>query len=278
MQQRIDKKAKTASYHFDSLYELARWIEDTKPTWSSTSSYRYPPKQSWDLKAGYQGALKMARDGWIEGAQKAQEALKVFVPQSPAPNLRTDFYGHLPHVPRYCAGAPDSMIRHEKTYGTGKVITLIVPVNAGAMTDAQSMANFGLGIAQYIRQLETQGNRVELWAAQNCAMGTWHYTATIVIKKASQPLDLAVIAFAIGHPAMLRRIGFACYERCACPEYFTYGSPRDLTLATIINPPHGAIILNGMRQANQHATTAEKALEYVKERIEAAMADNQARS
>jgi hypothetical protein len=278
MQKRIDIRAKTAFYAFDSLAELGRYIDDTPATWHIGHSNEYGPSANWDLNAGYRGAVRMAKEGWPEGARRAQQALKAFVPKTPSLALRTDFYGHMPHVPRYCAGAPDNMIRHHKepTIGGGRVLTLYVPVNASGHTDAQSMANYGVAVAQYIQQLEADGLRVELYGL-SCQQGTtgaakgWVLSFSWLLKRADQPLDLAVVTFGIGHPAMLRRLSFALSERSASPEMSSYGNPLRATKAQLINPVNGAVILNGMADAYRYADTPENALDHITKEIDAAI-------
>jgi len=264
---------RTAQYQFDSVAELARYVKDTPNRWGSTQSEKNPPEKSWDLGLGYKRAWELARDGWPEGAKQAQELLKALAQATPRPDVQNDFYGHMPHVPRFCAGAPDSMIRHTKDprAGMGKVLTLYVPVNALASVSGEHMRNFGLGVAQYINQLETEGKRVEVHGALCSLVSGWRVTHTWRIKSADQPLDLAVLAFGIGHPAMFRRLGFALRERCAAPRDWAYGQSVSLELKDIINAPAGAIILNGMKEANKHAQTPSAALAYITKQIEKAL-------
>lgn len=277
---RIDKVKKTARYAFGSLAELGRYVDETPATWRADQSRNHPSDKYWDLNATYDGAVRMAQEGWNEGAARMQEALKAFLPLTPRPDVRNDFYGHTPNVPRFCAGAPDSMIRHVKDarQGMGKVLTLYVPVNAMANVSADCMANFGLGVAQYVNQLETDGHRVELHGAICSLVSDHRVTHTFQLKQAGQYLDLAVIAFAIGHPAMFRRLGFAVRERCDVREDYSYGRPEHLTLTDLIEPAPGAIILNGMRDADCYAPTPEAALEYITKQIETAIAANQERA
>lgn len=273
MQTRIDHKARTARYAFDSLGEFSGWIADTRPTWDLCSSQNNRARLEWDLNAGYAGALEMARNGWNDGAQRMQEALKAFPSRTPEPDTRTDVYGFRPHVPRFCAGAPDSMIRHTTVAetGAGRVLTLAVAINANAGTSAVCMSNFGVAVAQYINQLETDGTRVELMITQVNQFRSWRTCQAITLKHADQPLDLAVVAFAIGHPAMFRRLGFAAMERSAAPAQVGYGMAEGIKLSDLINPAPGIVILNGMGAANTYAPTAAKGLEYVSKQIETAL-------
>lgn len=264
---------------FDSLHELGQFVRNTPRIWSVDHSKANTASRSWDLCAGFDGAVNMAINGWLEGAERVQDALKEFPPKTPAPDTRTDVYGFRPHVPRFCAGAPDSMVRHspKADNGNGPVLTLIVPVNASCNTDAVYMANFGIAVAQYVNQLEMSGTRVELMA---CICNNWTYmnpaslrhSFSWTIKNADQPLDLAVIAFAIGHPAMWRRLGFAVMERTPIKESSCYAySQIPATLADIINAPVGAVILNGMQEAARYAATPAKALAHITKEIDKAI-------
>lgn len=260
-----------ASYQYESLSELGAFIAETPRKWRCRQSEDEQASSYWDLGAGYAGAVKMAREGWLEGARKAEAALAIFVPKDTAPDTVTDFYGHMPHVARYCAGAPDSMIRHapQASAGGGKVLTLYVAVNANGGTSAEAMSNFGLGVAQYINELETVRRiRVELYGTATSDIMGWKVTQTWRIKSADQPLDLAVLAFSIGHPAMLRRLEFALCERCDAPQDSSYGHAGTTSLSDLIDPPSGAYVLNGMNRANTVARTPQLALEYVAGQID----------
>lgn len=276
MQKRIS--GNTYRYAFDSMADMERFIANEPKRWRQNSSADPSHSKSWDLGVTYKQACDMARNGWIDGAAKASQALKVFTPATPAPQMRNDFYGHAPNVPRYCAGAPDNMLRHSPNpnTGTGRVLTFIVAINASSGTDAQCMANYGLAIAQYVNQLEAEGTRVEVIAS--CTEGAVHgsktgnqLTISVTIKRADQPLDLAVISYAIGHPTMFRRLMFAAMERTECPEMEAYGYPQDTADGEVINAPAGAAILNGMRQANTHAKTPEAALAHITAEIDKAI-------
>lgn len=273
MQERINRTDKRAHYAFNSLAELARYVADTAPTWESKSSRDNPASADWDLGAGYSRAWELAREGWNEGARKAQETLKQFAPSTPAPDTRTDFYGHMPHVPRYCAGAPDCMIRKDPrpASGAGKVLTLIVPVNASGSTGASHMHNFGAAVVQYVNQLEASGTRVELYGGIRSRVSGWAISHTWKIKGADQPLDLAVVAFTIGHPAMFRRLGFALRERCAARQDWGYGISEDMRPDDLLNAPAGAVVLNGMKDASSTARTPAAALAYVTKQIDRAL-------
>lgn len=272
MQTRIAPNS--ARYQWGSLHEMAQWIADTPRKWGCQQSNGNNDKgASWDLGVRYPDALKMARVGWLEGAERVQEALQAFPPRSPRPDTRTDMYGFRPHVPRFCAGAPDCMIRHADAAetGGGRVLTLVVPLFISAWVEAQRAANFGVAIAQYINQLECDGTRIELIGCFTQRNHSWRTSQAVTIKNADQPLDLAVIAFAIGHPAMFRRIGFALQERSAAPDDRSYGYPLETVLSDLIDAPPGVVILGGINAGADASYTPAKALEYVSKMIETAL-------
>ena len=276
MQERIDIKAKVSRRAFDSMREFSQWIGTTPRVWPEDASVSERASERWDLSLGYAGALDMAANGWLEGAQRAQRELRTFTPANPAPAMVTDFYGHMPHVPRYCAGAPDCMIRHANPprFGEGKVLTLYVPLSANCYTDARHMANYGLGVAQYVNQLEAEGTRCEVWAVfSSYRLGAdWRATESFKVKSAEQPLDLAVMSFAIGHPAAFRRLSFAANERLPRAAYKSnYGQAVRAKISDLIDPAHGAVILNGMITAEDTATTPGRALEAIGKEIETAI-------
>jgi hypothetical protein len=261
-------------YSFASLGEVGEFMSRPK-TWKGANEAEdpYNTSQDWDLNAGYAACVRMASLGWLEGAEKAQKALKAFEPKSPAPDTRTDFYGYRPHVPRFCAGAPDSMIRRadsDATDGMRRVLSLVVQVNALGHVSAKYMSNFGVAVTQYINQLETDGTRVELSAVIVSQVGSVRLAHTVMLKSADQPLDLAVTAFAIGHPGMFRRIGFGLRERSSAP-YMGYGSTVPARMSDLIEPAPGTVILQGMHEADIHARTPEAALAYVTRMIDRAI-------
>jgi hypothetical protein len=262
-----------ARYFFESLAEMGAWIERTPRTWACNDSVSAGAYTSWDLGAGYDSAVSMAKGGWMDGAQRSQKALEALKATVPEPRQRVDFVGFRPHVQRQIAGDIKCMVRKVKVRadnGKGRVVTLIVPVNATAWVGAEAMANFGVAVAQYVNQMERQRIRVEVIAAMTSKVSGWRVSACVRIKHASQPLDLAVMAFAIGHPAMFRRLGFAIRERCHAPMDTGYGRTVATREDDVINAPQGAIVLNGMADADEHARTPADGVAYVTRTLDAA--------
>lgn len=265
-------------YLFDSLQEVERYISATPRKWRRNASQQNDARQGWDLRAGYEGALELARNGWNEGAARVKQAFKALPPLTPAPREKVDFYGHRPHVPRFCAGAPDNMVRHapDANLGSKSVLTLYCPINALGDVPAQAMANYGVAILHHVNQLELQGVSVELYAVICSLVRRVRVCHVWKCKSAGQPLNLSSVAFSIGHPAAFRRIGFALRERVQAPECAGYGESQRADFKDIIGAPVGAAILNGMVSADIYARTPESALEYVGQEIERALEQREA--
>jgi hypothetical protein len=165
------------------------------------------------------------------------------------------------------------MIRHTATpdSGRGRVLTLIVPVSANWNVSARNMSFFGIGVAQYVRQLEAQGTRVHLIACVTAQIYNTRVTHSWTVKNPDQGLDLASVAFSIGHPACFRRLGFALLERSEAQEISNYGVSIDTRVSDILNAPANAFVLNGMKDANENAVTPADALAFVERQITEAL-------
>jgi len=277
MQVRLNKEGAkpTARYFFDSLQEAQRWIEATPRTWREDASKSNKTSPDWDLNTDYTQALALARDGWREGAAKVTGALKRIPVRSAAPEIRHDFYGYRPNVARAISGRPDAMVRRANNAESNArpIVTLVVPINAGSGVRASSMSNFGIAVMHHVRQLEANKVRVEIVICTTTELhsdGTRLCTA-IRVKRAEQPMNLGTLAFAIGHPAMFRRIIFAIRERTATESDSSYGFSVYTEPSDIVGYKPGTVIINGMRDADTVASTPAKALKYVEAKIEAAM-------
>ena len=272
MQSRIDTHAKTARYFFDSIQEAQQWMAQTPRTWSEKASESKSQGIDWDLGSTFDDAMAMARDGWKEGAAKVGKALKQLPQATPAPTKKNSVYGYRPNAGRYAAGMPDCMVKRAHDNGAGHVVTLVVPINANAYTSARNMSNFGIAVMHHVRALEAQRTRVEIIvsATSHLQCGTRVCTA-IRVKSASQGMDLSVLAFAMGHPAMFRRIMFGLRERTATKTDHGYGQSQNTVPSDIVNMRPGTIILNGMKDADSVASTMEAALKYVEAKVTAGL-------
>ncbi len=218
---------------FDSLAELYQWIEDTPQLPGSgnaaCSNYAAP---DWDLGVGFNGAMEIARNGgqWEQGATMLRKGMAQAAnlrEQSTAPAITYDVAGFMPDVPAYLAGVPENMMRladDGQATAQTPIVSVCVPNAAGAV-DAGHIFNRGIAVCTLIDVLEAAGTRVEA----NVALGTVpELDATVTIKRASDQWSPNAMAFGLGHPATIRRLGFAVRERhpdsLACTSNGGYGS------------------------------------------------------
>jgi hypothetical protein len=150
-------------------------------------------------------------------------------------------------------------------------VTIAVQIGAAAAAQAEYMSNYGLALAAYIQKLALMGFPIELIAADVYVSGANRLVTSWTVKRMGQRLNLADMAFSIGHPAAMRRLSFAMAERSDCPEMFGYGGAAGC-VATDFPGKRNVIILNGMLTVNQHCKSPADALAHVKEAITAALA------
>lgn len=275
-----------ARYWFDSLPELQRWLQDTPATWRQRDSEQSRARDDWDLSLGWQGALRLARDGDTEGADAIRAMLADYAATLPAHDaLPSDAHavaGYHVDVPHYLSGQPDCMIAPAPMpeTGRGRVVTLAVSINATADIVAAPMRRYGMALARKVYDLEAAGERVEVIGCFVSEVSGARVSVAWRVKAADRDLDLPALAFAIGHPAMFRRIGFACRERLPfrdVQEDFSYGSSKPARLTDLLldgstqAPAYPVAILNGMNRADVLAPTVSDAIRNVGASVDAAL-------
>ena len=254
----------------DDLPDLFRWLEATPRVWAGRSSEKSDNSHDWDLGAGWQGTLAMARDGWSEGARDLSDRLAA----TPAPTDKTqswryDVAGSLPDVPRFLSGDPLNMRDKGKQKGRAAVVHLVVNGCASAAVGAREMANYGTAIVAMIDRLENSGRRVELDVVFFTKyMGAQYSLNGWKVKRASDPLDLAAVAFSIAHPAAFRRLGFAMKERTPKDwETRSYGYSCDIVPEALPEGSEGAFLLDGVRHSPRACSSLSGALIFAAEQI-----------
>lgn len=167
-----------------------------------------------------QSAIDLARSGWKEGADKLQELSADHVDldgyELQRDTVKTyDVAGHYPDVAAFCAGEPENMIVEDTPSETMQpVIKLLISGAVGYKTSTQAIERQGAAVLSVVRALQTRGFGVDLsWAIRTYTPKTKFNSALSVnICNADEPLDTESLAFALVHPAMLRRLTFATWE------------------------------------------------------------------
>lgn len=165
----------------------------------------------------FQQAIKMAVEGWPEGATKIAKALDSLPPSSESlPDWIMDVTGSICNVPAFVAGEPECMWNLTDNRRDERRLTLVVQASYGFWVSSEVAMNYAIALAANVRSLEASGintSVVILAHRRHPADPDGVRSAYgVFVREYGEPLDLAKIAFAF-HPAFLRRVDMAWRER-----------------------------------------------------------------
>lgn len=254
----------------ESMDDAQQWLRDTPRKWTVEESIEHADAKDWDLGAGYQGALRLARDGWSEGVAMIDTALQAIIPAS-GREARWGYSqtGGSVSVGRYLTGNPKCMRnRRKRTMGAAPVLHMVVNVVASCAVKAERMANYGAAITGLIDRLENSGKRVHLDMVMVTNSKGTRLSMGWNVKRASEPLDLSQVAFSIAHPAALRRIGFAMMERTHNDaESPGYGYSADALPWDVPDYTDGTMIVDGINHQPDRCFSPKDALRLAIEQV-----------
>lgn len=251
------------------LPDLMRYLSTTRGRFISggpTDDYRGRGRD-WVLHASWDDALRMARDGWHDGAAQIARGFPAptFGAASRKPKWGFAVAGDLPDVGRYLSGHPDAMRRRKADRGRAPVAVLYIANGVRENISAGEYTHFGIAVCEMIDALENSGTRVELNQLTRAATGGdprfvvtgWR------VKEAAEPLDLSTVAFTYMHPAAHRRLQFQLRARLTnSTGGSTYIAPADFPDA-----PDSALIIEGISAAAGECETMEGARDFLRGRI-----------
>jgi hypothetical protein len=244
----------------DSLPDVEAWLQSAPRIWRQNSSRTNSARHDWDLGAGWDGALRMAKTGWEEGVRKIDVAARQIVPTARTASFSYDVAGEFPDVSRFCAGDPMHMRSRKHDKAHRPVVHLVVNVCCSGSVAAQHFVNYGAAVAGLVDQLENAGRRVELDViGVNGHNGRGRTVCGWKVKRAEDHLDLSAVAYSIAHPAAFRRLMFAMWERTPLSlECSGYGSVQKVTEqdAEAIGAV-GALILDGVGESANGVSVEE---------------------
>jgi hypothetical protein len=185
-----------------------------------------------------------------------------------------DVAGAVPDVARYLAGEPENMLTPCEETAPARVVRLVVNICASADITAAAMYKRGAAALAMVDAIESTGARVEI-AVANChqSRASGNRRAVVVtVKRAEDHAEPDRLAFALAHPATLRRLWFAFAENTYTPderaEYGVgnggYGTPEDMPDAE-----RGDIYLPAAKSWEPHFATPESAAAWIMETLRA---------
>jgi hypothetical protein len=188
-------------------------------------------------------------------------------------DITHDVEGIQVDIARYLDGEPECWIQWEhqivESPGT-KIVRMIFNGSVSSGVSTETIERVGAAAVALVELLEYSGIRVEIFLenvfAKYVGLQCPKVISQVKIKSADQPLDIPRLAFALGHPACLRRLGFAFVE-LQSKEYresigISYGMPIPLTMK-------GDIVIPELSYLNEETRTPEKAEAWIIKQLEA---------
>ena len=181
-------------------------------------SVNHRPTQDWDFSVGFKGALRLAARGWPEGLLKVRELFgaceRSMLTSVRGRRLEYDVTGDWFDVGRVAAGDPECGVNVRRVISPRPVVRFVVTGGASGTIRAESIYRRGAAVVTAVDVLESQGVRCEvvLGFCNSCRNSNAHNSHGVMLKEAGDAIDMDRLAFALCHPATLRRLSFAVRE------------------------------------------------------------------
>lgn len=211
----------TYTKQFQSIDQFYKYLCDTPFNdafrWSrhssAESSYKFTQTHTFEQ------AVHLMRDGWPQMAERLNKQLAVKIKQCATIVKRKQHFGVVgfqPAVPLYLAVVPTNMVSYINVKVKSKVVNITKVFNYSSSVSSDTIIEQSVKTLQIVHQLERQGYRVNLSVAVGSTVGDTTICAKVLIKKASEKINVSKLAFPLVHPSMLRRLFFRYIE--VCPE------------------------------------------------------------
>lgn len=212
----IPKNAGNVRHCFYSSPEaLAGHIETLKAidAWGSDHSHWKNGRADFTGVNSMPEAIKIARDGWKEGAarvERIRDRINAANPQG-SRLTRWDVAGAYPSIGRALSGNPLNMRRIDTAQLRRRpIITLLSDFGCNGGTPADAITNRAAVVAAVVDSIEAAGFACAVIGFETSGYGgTVSQLCAINIKEATAPADVARMAFGLGHVAMFRRLTWA---------------------------------------------------------------------
>lgn len=160
-------------------------------------------------------AIKLAHNGWPEGAEKAYKLKEKIRALTPKKFRLTEYCvaGEIVDIPRYIAGNPMCMMRTTMAENRRRpVITLVSDIAGSCMVGGHVFTNRAAVVAAIVDVVEDAGfscHVIGYFSTTDVHKRKIEARCAFTIKAPDQPSDINKLAFGLGHPAVFRRLGFA---------------------------------------------------------------------
>jgi hypothetical protein len=221
-------------HEFGSLAELIkdnlRW--NGAPV-DGASSHERGGTRFNDFTESYDAAVKLTQNGWREGAKRVEslrrdldDAVQTLV-AAKAANMVYAVDGDWVDVGRLVTGDPEccGSWHIQGDDRNEKVIKVVANVSVSCAVNAETIFARGAACLAAVDIIESLGKRVELWIGLGLNDCGKRIETHVLVKPASQPLELDRLAFTLCHASMLRRVLFAHMELNRHNPCRTYPGP-----------------------------------------------------
>lgn len=223
---------------FESFDEFLTFVGKTPIQWKNAShiASKYAPER-WNGNVTFDGAINLAYQGWPEGRSKIVKTLDAATylqKNAVRPSINLDVAGAYPIVPLAIAGDPAAMVDIGDVSAQARPIVRIwLNIGASVGVSETHLINRGVAILSHVDRLENEGKSVEVtlvYSAFRDKSGGDGLITKIIAKRAGEPLEIDRLAFALAHPAMVRRLMFRLLEQAPDLQYLSgnYGYPGDI--------------------------------------------------
>lgn len=227
--------------HKLGYYEFLTWgdfLKHCETNAGKNTGHSKQPGSHWNGWVDFEAAMRLARDGWQQGAdsvaQMSTTILNKVTGLIEREQVVYDVEGIGLDVATYLNGEPECWQRFDTELREGegsKHLRVVFNTTVSGGIGADVIEARGAAVAALVQALEFAGRRVELWGIAVCAQSyKGSFEARVQVKAADQDLDMSRVAYALAHPSMLRRMGFACVEADDVASYrlgYGYGRPCD---------------------------------------------------
>ena len=190
--------------------------------------------KGWYASRDYAEATDLITNGWDSAAQRMSTKVKMTTGiASPVRSSKSVYgvVGSQASVPRYLQGIPTNMISRQTTYSKQKVVTITKGISYSGWWSSEAILEECIKALQIIQSMENGGQRVRLNVMLATTRGNQSAIYKVCVKQPDERMNISKMAFALAHPAMLRRFFFRCIETDPFIEFDlgdTYGRPADL--------------------------------------------------
>jgi hypothetical protein len=225
---------------------------------------------SWTGTKTFNDAVKLARDGWAEGEAIVQSMSASITNKVTdlveREHVTYDVEGIGLDVAAYVNGEPECWQRFEtdttESIGT-KHVRLVFNCSVSGSVSTDTILAKGAAVVSLVQALEFAGIRVEVTALARCGTnnyGSGRHEIRVPVKAADQDLDMGRITFALAHPSMIRRMGFAVTE--STPE-----SCKVMAIRPGTTDDEGDIYVDSSRYSDSQWRSSETATQWILDRL-----------